>query len=134
MCNWFGMATEKLSKGFRTCVWKIPLTVLKIGLNSFKKPMKMIILMAICFTWNIKKTRKKRLFVSRETLYIYAYLRIIIQIKGVEFCGIQIQQIVYKIYHCTQVSMYYCIQVYKYLYIQVFVYTCILLALNTSDC
>ena len=44
--------------------------------------------MGICFTWNIKKNSKKCSIVSRETLHLYAFLRIIIQIKGVEFCGI----------------------------------------------
>ena len=124
MCNWFGMATEKLLKGFRTYVWKIPLTVLKIGLNSFKKPMKMTILMAICFTWNIEKTHKKRMIVSRETLYIYAYLRIIIRLKAWNFA-------VYKNQYCIQnIPLYTCMHmiVYKYSCIRVFVYTCILVS------
>ena len=93
--------------------------------------MKMTILMAICFTWNIEKTHKKRMIVSRETLYIYAYLRIIIQIKGIQFCGIPSHKLYTKY---IIVHMYARMIVYKYTSIRVFVYTCILLALNTSDC
>lgn len=44
--------------------------------------------MGICFTWNIEKNSKKSLIVSRETLHIYTFYRIIIQIKGGFFCGI----------------------------------------------
>ena len=130
MCSWFGMATEKLSKGSRTYVWKIAPLSQKLDTSKHKKPMKMVILMAICFTWNIEKTHKKRLFVSRETLYIYAFLRIIIRLKAWNFA-------VYNPTNCIQIYKYTCFIVYKYTSICVYVYLCILvylLALNTSEC
>ena len=74
------------------------------------------------------------MIVSRETLYIYVYLRIIIQIKGGQFCGIQIP-ILYTKY--IIVHTYARIIVYKYTSIHVYVYLCTLaylLALNTSEC
>lgn len=52
----------------------------------------------------LKKTVKKRLNVSCETLHKHTFICIFIQIKGVRFCGIQkhklhtIQYIVYNTY------------------------------------
>ena len=85
--------------------------------------------MGICFTWNIEKNSKKTPIVSRETLYIYAFICIFIQIKGVEFCGIQI----YKYTNCIQIYKYTCTRALLYTSIQVFVYTCLCVYLYTID-
>ena len=60
----------------------------------------------------LKKTVKKRSNVSCETLHVYTFICIFIQIKGVRFCGIQIHKLhtilytVYIVYIIYIVHMY----------------------------
>ena len=69
----------------------------------------------------LKKTVKKRLNVSCETLHKHTFICIFIQIKGVRFCGIQthkLHTILYNVYsvYITHIVHMYTITLYIILY------------------
>ena len=115
--DWIGY--RKFSKALRTYVWKISPMSQKLDTSKHKKPCKITVFIGIFFTWNIEKNSKKRLIVSRETLYIYAFLCINIRLKAWAF-------VVYKQSNCIQIYKYSSTLVYRHTSICVYVYLCTL--------